>query len=83
MSITRVINLTCWINNLSNEKHLNFAIEMINKVMMAKNNASKTTILSKMILMMRSLDDEDLRSVINEAQFQLAFGRDFTIKHSK
>lgn len=50
--------------------------------METKKNGN-TTLLSKMILMMRSLNEEDLRSVINAARFQLVFGRDFSIKHSK
>jgi hypothetical protein len=41
----------------------------------------KQSLMLQMKQILREMDDNDLQRVINEARFQLAFGKDFVNKH--
>ena len=41
----------------------------------------KQTLMQQMKHILRKMNDNDLKRVINEAKFQLVFGRDFMNKH--
>ena len=41
----------------------------------------KQTLMQQMKQILRKMNDNDLQRVINEAKFQLAFGKDFMNKH--
>jgi hypothetical protein len=41
----------------------------------------KQTLMQQMKHILRKMSDNDLKRVINEAKFQLAFGREFMNKH--
>ena len=41
----------------------------------------KQTLMQQMKQILRKMNDNDLKCVINEAKFQLAFGREFMNKH--
>lgn len=41
----------------------------------------KQLLMLQMKQILREMDDNDLQRVINEARFQLAFGKDFVNKH--
>ena len=46
---------------------------------MKKNK--ELTLMQEMKQILRKMNDNELKRVINEARFQLAFGRDFMNKH--
>lgn len=41
----------------------------------------KQTLMQQMKQILRKMNDNDLKRVINEAKFQLAFGKEFMNKH--
>ena len=41
----------------------------------------KQTLMQQMKHILRKMNDNDLKRVINEAKFQLAFGKEFMNKH--
>lgn len=41
----------------------------------------KQTLMQQMKQILRKMNDNDLKRVINEVKFQLAFGREFMNKH--
>lgn len=45
------------------------------------NKEKKLSLMKQMKQILRMMNDYELRKVINEAQIQLAFGRDFMNKH--
>jgi len=45
------------------------------------SKAKKQTLMQQMKQILRKMNDNDLKRVINEAKFQLAFGREFMNKH--
>jgi hypothetical protein len=48
---------------------------------MITSKEKKLTLMQEMKQILRKMNDNDLKRVINEARFQLAFGKEFMNKH--
>lgn len=53
----------------------------INKTAKIMEKEKKQSLMQQMKQILRKMNDNDLKRVINEAKFQLAFGREFMNKH--
>jgi CHASE3 domain sensor protein len=86
MSITRVTTLIRGIL-LTHRKNFKIALNLlifateINKTAKIMEKEKKQSLMQQMKQILRKMNDNDLKRVINEAKFQLVFGRDFMNKH--